>query len=203
MAVMATSARRLGKWLILIALLGAPLAVLGLYRPARMLIPRLVGLSCTERGICLDESGQASRADSLFREAVQFVDSVVGPIGRPPRVVCCATSSCARTFGLGRATARTTPMGIVFGPRAWEPHYVRHELIHHVQLERLGFWRLGPVRRWRSPEWLLEGMAYALSDDPRAELAEPFEGYRTRFIAWYRTVGPAELWTAARQLEPD
>jgi hypothetical protein len=34
--------------------------------------------------------------------------------------------------------------------------------------------------------WLIEGMAYSLSNDPRSELHEPFESYRQQFNNWYR-----------------
>jgi hypothetical protein len=72
----------------------------------------------------------------------------------------------------------------VIGPRAWKPFYVRHELIHYSQAERLGTLSL-----LLKPQWFVEGMAYALSQDPRAPLAEPFESYRRSFLAWYG--GPA------------
>lgn len=58
--------------------------------------------------------------------------------------------------------------------------------------------RLGMNRTWRMPEWFMEGMAYALSDDPRPTLSEPFERYRVRFARWYEQVGQDRLWIEAR-----
>jgi hypothetical protein len=52
----------------------------------------------------------------------------------------------------------------------------------------------------RGPEWFIEGMAYSLSEDPRTELAEPFEQYRSQFEAWFRSVGKEQLWEQARKL---
>ena len=83
----------------------------------------------------------------------------------------------------------------LFGPRAWHPYYVRHELIHQLQHERLGSYRFV-----RAPKWFIEGMAYAMSDDPRAVLAEPCQQYRARFEAWRRGLGQRELWAEARRL---
>lgn len=51
-------------------------------------------------------------------------------------------------------------------PRGWEPHFVRHEMIHHLQAERLSTLTL-----LLKPRWFVEGMACALSDDPREPLA--------------------------------
>jgi hypothetical protein len=73
---------------------------------------------------------------------------------------------------------------------------VRHEMIHHLQKERLGNLRCWLV----TPEWFFEGMAYALSEDPRATLAEPWQQYRSRFLAWYQRVGKARLWAEASGL---
>ena len=79
---------------------------------------------------------------------------------------------------------------IVVSPRGWEPYFVRHELIHRLQGEKLGI--LGMYRR---PEWFVEGMAYTLSQDPRPQLAEPYQGDRARFQAWYSAVGKEGMWT--------
>jgi hypothetical protein len=76
------------------------------------------------------------------------------------------------------------------------PHFVRHEMIHHLQKERLGL-----LKSWLvTPQWFTEGMAYALSNDPRPTLAEPWQGYRSRFEAWYRLIGKERLWDEASGL---
>ena len=55
-----------------------------------------------------------------------------------------------------------------------------HELIHYWQADHFGSLVLVTGR-----PWLIEGMAYALSGDPRKILHEPFEGYREKFNEWY------------------
>jgi len=50
-------------------------------------------------------------------------------------------------------------------------------------------------------DWLIEGMAYALSDDPRPELEQPWQSYRTKFTKWYKTVDQDTLVLAIKQLE--
>ena len=49
------------------------------------------------------------------------------------------------------------------------------------------------------PEWLVEGMAYSLSADPRQPLSEPWEKHRTRFDAWLQKVGKDGLWSEVRK----
>ncbi|MDD2768612.1 MAG: hypothetical protein PHT19_07745, partial [Methylococcus sp.] len=104
--------------------------------------------------------------------------------------------ACFQSFGLGKRSAATIgTFGIVISPRAWKPHYVRHEMIHHLQNEKLGM-----IQVWRMPEWFIEGMAYALSEDPRSTLSEPFDQYRSQFNRWHEQVGHARLWIEARHL---
>ena len=43
-------------------------------------------------------------------------------------------------------------------------------------------------------------MAYALSEDLRAQLAEPWQQYRDQFNQWLATVGRENLWNAASRL---
>ncbi|MCK7580702.1 MAG: hypothetical protein MZV65_37070 [Chromatiales bacterium] len=57
----------------------------------------------------------------------------------------------------------------------------RTRLVHYWQAENFGL-LAGLV----GEPWLIEGMAYSLSDDPREKLHEPFESYRRKFSEWYR-----------------
>jgi len=50
------------------------------------------------------------------------------------------------------------------------------------------------------PEWLIEGMAYSLSDDPRTPLSERWEKSRLKFDSWFSQVGEGKLWESARKL---
>ena len=73
---------------------------------------------------------------------------------------------------------------------------MRHELIHHLQNERLG-----SLRTWLlKPDWFREGMAYSLSEDPRQPLPEPLQSYRARFETWFKQVGRSNIWTEAEHL---
>ncbi len=72
-------------------------------------------------------------------------------------------------------------VAIAIAPRGWQPHYLAHELIHYWQADQFGSLTL-----LIGEQWLIEGMAYALSNDPRVALREPFESYRQRFNGWYR-----------------
>ncbi len=173
-----------------------PLAAWTFYKPVWLLAPSLAGVSCITDVICTDAPKRSDEARKLYAEAFACVARKLGPIKSRPRAVFCTSDACARSFGLGRSTAKTVgPLGTIFGPRAWKPHYVRHELIHQIQNERLGTYRA-----LRSPKWFIEGMAYSLSEDPRSPLAEPFEQYRSLFEAWSRSVGKDELWQKASEL---
>ena len=184
------------KRVLLVALLCAPFATWTFVKPVRLLAPSLAGVSCITDAICTDAPSREREIRELYEEAFRFVETKIGPIQTRPHVVFCESEACARSFGLGRPTANTFgPLGTVYGPRAWKPYYVRHELIHRLQDEHLGIYRIH-----RSPEWFIEGMAYTLSEDPRTSLAQPFEQYRSQFEAWFRTVGREKLWEDASKL---
>jgi len=156
----------------------------------------LLGFHCPERGVCVDNESLRPEAERLYVEASSFVAAKVDPVIGLPRFVFCSTEACADAFGLGKRSAVTIgTIGTIIGPRAWKPYYVRHELIHHLQAQRLGTLTL-----LLKPSWFSEGMAYALSEDPRQELAEPFQSHRAQFQAWYAKVGKPVLWEQAGAL---
>jgi hypothetical protein len=132
----------------------------------------------------------------LYENALEAVASAVGPFKDQPRVTFCTTETCFQAFGFNTASAGTVgKSGIVISPRGWEPHYIRHEMIHYRQAEELGM-----LASLFEPEWLIEGMAYALSDDPRDRLSEPWEHHRVKFNAWFTNAGTDSLWHEARKL---
>lgn len=185
------------KRLLLIALLAVPVAVWAFFKPVRVLAPEWAGVACASEFICIDDPSRYAQALALYESAIQFVGASVGEIRHKPLVIFCATEVCAQSFGLGkRSAAIIATFGIVLGPRAWEPHYMRHEMIHHLQRERLG-----NLKAWIStPEWFIEGMAYSLGEDPRLVLTEPWQQYRVHFETWYQRVGKEQLWTEAAKL---
>lgn len=184
------------KRLALILFVLTPLVAWALVKPVRVVAPSLAGVTCMSPSLCLDDETRHGEATDLYAEALRFVASQVGDIHHPPRFVFCSTPACAKSFGLGeRAAVTVGTFGTVISPRGWHPHFVRHELIHHLQAERLGTLTL-----LRKPTWFVEGMAYALSDDPRQPLAEPFETHRHEFMAWWSRVGAQRVWHEARRL---
>ena len=184
--------------LALLSLVSSPLAAWAFYKPVRVLAPELAGVSCVSESICVDDPDRHAEAAMLYDEAYAVVHSSVGAIERKPRVIFCSRQACFRSFGFDRAAAHTVgTSGIVLGPRGWKGYFLRHEMIHHLQAERLGV-----IRQWLMPDWFTEGMAYAFSHDPRPAIGEPWQAYRSRFEQWYRLVGKEHLWTKARELWP-
>lgn len=184
------------KFRLLAMGVAVPLIAWFLVKPVRVLAPEFAGVSCLSASVCVDDAARLPEAAGLYAEGMAFVPGALGAIEGTPRMIFCASQACADSFGLGARSAVTLgTLGTVIGPRAWKPFYVRHELIHYAQAERLGTLSL-----LFKPPWFVEGMAYALSQDPRAPLTEPFEGHRARFLAWYGGVGKPSLWQAARAL---
>jgi len=184
--------------LLFLTLLFAPLASWGLYKPVRVLAPELSGdVTCISEKLCLDNPSRHPEATLLYQQAIAFVNGQVGVIEKPPRAIFCTTAECYRAFGFEDSAASTVgTAGIVVSPRGWQPHYLRHELIHHLQAERLGL-----INYLASPQWFREGMAYALSEDPRQSLDGPWQQQREQFVTWYQGLADKkDVWKAARSL---
>lgn len=185
------------KRLLIVTVLLLPLAAWAFFKPVRVLAPEAAGVSCVTATICIDDPSRLADALKLYENSIQFVGTSVGEISNRPRVIFCTTETCFRSFGFSRSYANTVgTFGIVISPRAWEPYYLRHEMIHHLQKERLG-----NIKGWLiTPNWLIEGMAYSLSEDPRPVLPEPWQQYRSQFDAWYQQVGKEHMWAQAAKL---
>jgi hypothetical protein len=184
------------KKAIFLVALAVPLAAWAFVKPVRVIAPQLEGLTCEGR-VCVDDEARRAEATAMYRDAVAFVQTRIGAMETTPRAVFCSTRACSEKFGLGRRSAFTVGLvAMVIGDRGWYPFYVRHELIHHLQNERLGSLK----NSFFEPVWFREGMAYSLSGDPRRPLAGPLEEYRSEFEAWYAKVGPERLWTEAERL---
>lgn len=180
---------------LLLFTLVLPVLAWFIVKPVRVALPGLNGVSCVAQ-ICVDDPARLGQAQQLEREARDFIALRFGVPLVQPRLVFCSQAACAEQFGLGARSAVTVgTVGTVIGPKAWQPHYVRHELIHQLQAEQLG-----SVLLLLKPTWLIEGMAYALSDDPRPRLAEPWQAHRVRFLDWYGQGERAALWERARQV---
>ncbi len=152
--------------------------------------PELMDITCEPEGICVEQAADLQRARQLYKPALADVRRRVGDPGPAPRVIFCASERCAKNFGLGKRSAVTFgSWGSAISPRAWQPHYVRHEMIHQLQAQQLGL-----LKCLLLPSWLIEGMAYELSDDPRNPLDPPWQNYRQQFQQWQSGFVPSELW---------
>lgn len=185
------------RHLVFAAVAALPAVTWAGFKPIRVLAPQLTGIHCLDNGICIDDLDRLPEAVALRDEAVGFVASRLGRIGRVPKFVFCAGAECAQRFGFTYQGAyHVGTFGVVIGPRGWQSHFARHELIHHVQMENIGSWHALLF----TPTWFIEGMAYSLSDDPRRPLPEPLEGWRSQFEGWYPDVPGQDLWAIARGL---
>ena len=50
-----------------------------------------------------------------------------------------------------------------------------------------------------TPTWLIEGMAYSMSEDPRHPLQEPWESYRTKYEQWASHTPAEAVWVRAKE----
>ena len=183
--------------LLLATLSALPLVTWAAFKPIRVLAPELAGVQCTEANICIDDLTRLEQAQVLRDESVSFVESRIGKVAQVPRYIFCSSEECAKSFGFtSNAAYHVGTFGIVIGPRGWHPHFARHELIHHLQMENIG----GLHALLFTPNWFIEGMAYSLSEDPRRPLPQPLEGWRSEFERWFPSVQSEDLWATARAL---
>jgi hypothetical protein len=158
--------------------------------------PSLAGFTRVSDGVYVDDKAGSDEAKRLYSEALAYVSATVWRFQRPPKVIFCTKQESMAQFGLSKQAAHTfSTFGIVIAPRGWKPHYVRHEMIHHLQVEQMGF-----MRYRRLPQWFVEGMAYSMSEDPRPTLSEPWESFRSDFENWYSREEHDKLWERATEL---
>jgi len=184
------------KWILLFSLL-LPAGAFAVVKPVRILIPQINGATCPENNLCIDDEKRLNEAKALYTDALKFVQDKLGAFDTTPRVVFCSSQKCFNEFGGGKRSAVTIgSFGVVIAPKGWKYYYVRHELIHHWQAEKLGNFKF-----WREPDWLTEGMAYSLSGDPRKFLDQPFQTYRSSFNEWNRARGAGGLLSAMKAVQ--
>ena len=185
------------KYLIPIAVLTVVASIWLFFKPIRALLPELANVRCYEQGVCIDDPTRLAEATALRLQASAFVERAFGRVDRAPQVIFCTTEACERHFGFkGNAAFSLGNRAVVVASRGWQPYFVQHELIHCVQVERIGGFRM-----WLStPTWLVEGMAYSVSGDPRRPLQPPWEGFRAQYEEWAKQSTGAQLWSRARAL---
>lgn len=185
------------KLVATLVLLATPIATWALWKPIRVLAPELAGVKCFASRVCTDDPSKIAEALALRREALLYVEQNAGSFKASPRMIFCTTAQCDHSFGFtGNAAYNFGSSGLVVSARGWHSYYVRHELIHCVQVERIGGFRM----LLHTPTWLIEGMANSMSQDPRRPLREPWEGYRKRYEVWAAKAAPELLWKRAAEL---
>ena len=185
------------KRIFAIALLVAPLSLWTIWKPVRAFAPEWAGVQCYSGNVCTDDPSRVSEALSLKVEAMSFVENWAGKFDATPRLIFCTTAACDKSFGFtGNAAYNVGAQALVVSTRGWKPYYIRHELIHVVQVERIGGFRM----LFHTPTWLIEGMAYSASGDPRRPLLEPWETYRHSYENWVEKTPIKELWPSAAAL---
>lgn len=180
---------------LLAVIIFLPFAAAAFAKPVWLVQP-IAGVSCIRDVLCTDDTTRLNEAEQLYDESFTFVAASVAPLEKRPLVVFCASEECYGSFGFRNASAKSIgSFCIVISPRGWKPYYLRHEMIHRLQAQQLG-----AMRMYFEPEWFVEGMAYSLSEDPRPEIAEPFQTFRSKFDAWYQGVGKDKIWVEAKRL---
>ena len=181
--------------LVLFLFLLTPGIALAFYKPSRVFVPGAFGLVCLKQNICLEDEEKVDVAERLVRSSIEDLRRKYSLVIDQPKVIFCSSEKCKNYFGLGRRAAYTLgTFGIVISPCAWQSHYLKHELIHYWQAKKFGNLAL-----LTGEKWVIEGMAYSLSDDPREHLSEPFESYRREFRNWYKTVQTDSIASAIKQ----
>ncbi|MGO9404246.1 MAG: hypothetical protein ACLPVW_12340 [Terriglobales bacterium] len=174
------------------------ISVLCFGKSLRVIVPQTVGgVQCYDDGLCIDSKERLAEARALYSAAAARVTQQVGAFHSQPKIVFCSSAECLDGFGLGsRAAFSVGNFGVAVAPRGWKEFYIAHELIHVRQAEEFG-----NIAMLYKPKWMIEGMAYSLSGDPRHPLTEPFESWRARFEVWNKSLHGDQFWQAANKAE--
>lgn len=165
------------------------------YKPARVLYPKINQIDCINK-LCIEREDKFMDAVNLISRANKILSSNSLNIPSQPKYIFCSTQQCFESFGFDESRAHNVgKYGIVIGPRGWSPHIVAHELVHYWQNQNLG-----SINILLADEWLVEGMAYALSNNPRRELSEPFQSYRDKYRQWQKTIEKTDLLKALKSV---
>lgn len=177
------------KYILLALLVVFPIAVFAYGKPLKVAMPEIAGVECLDEGVCLDDASRIDEARALYDAAIVDVEKRLSPYESKPKIVFCSTAECFAAFGFTKqAGVSIGSLGVVISPRGWKPHYVSHELIHQWQAEKFGF-----LNVWLAENWIIEGMAYSVSNDPREQLSEPFQSYRERYNRTFSSLEGAVL----------
>jgi hypothetical protein len=175
--------------IIVLAVVLIPVLLLVIHKPARVIIPEVIGFNRVDKGLYIDDMKRMEEARLLRNQALEEMNNEFGQFKNEPKMLFCSLQQIFEKLGFKKSASRSVgTYGIVIGPRAWAKYYIKHELIHYWQAENLGMIKMNYY-----PQWLIEGMAYSLSDDPRTTLDEPWETYREEFNNWYKQIDKNDL----------
>ncbi|PTV55414.1 hypothetical protein [Acinetobacter seifertii] len=173
------------------------LATLIWFKPIRVVFAHHLSLLHCEDHICVDDPKAEPLAKTLYNRALQETQDIVGAFHQQPTMVFCSTLECANAFGMEKAAAKAVGnLGLLVAPRGWKDFYITHELIHHRQAEE---WR--NIAMLTKPKWLVEGMAYTLTDDPRPTLSAPFQQWRAQFKLWHQQNPDPNIWLTTEKVK--
>ncbi len=153
------------------------LSIFTIAKPVKIFYPQLAGVQCPHPWLCVDDLSKVDEARLLYENALKGVELKLSSFDHKPRVIFCSAPACFAAFGFEKEAATSIgSLGVIVAPRGWTQYFVEHELIHQWQSENFGL-----LAMTMAPTWLKEGMAYSLSDDPRAVLQEPFQSFRSEY----------------------
>jgi len=167
---------------ICLILLALPLSALTFYKQSRIVAPEWYGAICIDNYICLEDVTKIDDAKKLYDYALKLTENKLTKTQKKPIAIFCSSKECSKKFGLKRASAfNLGTLGIIISYKGWEKHIVSHEFIHYWQSSVNGNIKMLILK---NKQWLIEGMAYSMSEDPRLILANPYQSYRITFNKW-------------------
>ena len=167
---------------IFLILLALPLSALTFYKQSRVIVPEIYGITCIDNFTCLDNIEKKDDAKLLYDYALKMTEEKLSELQSKPMVIFCSTSQCSERFGLKRPKAfNMGTFGIIISHKGWKIYIVTHEFIHYWQSSIAGNVKTLILS---NQQWLIEGMAYSMSEDPRLILTEPYQVYRSTFNKW-------------------
>jgi hypothetical protein len=186
---------RISRFALLVLALAMPALAWATFKPVRILVPELNGVTCNAR-VCVDDASRLAEAIRLQNEAVAEVGRKLVPLEQTPLTVFCSTRRCYHSFGGGMERGATLlDWGVIVPPDSWVPYIVQHEYIHMLQAQQLGL-----MGRQRTPDWFKEGMPFFVSEPPDDELPGYARPLAARYRAWELRVGRRNVWRAATKL---
>lgn len=149
----------------------------------------MIGMTKITKNVYIDDTSKSNKAIDMVRSAIDELSDKGFTYKKLPNVLFCFHQKTFSLLGFKKSAARSIgTYSIVLGPRADEVFYLKHELIHQWQAINLDF---NYVHDYS--QWVVEGMAYYFSDDPRHPLDEPWETDRKTFGTWYRSIRNDDL----------